>query len=244
MVKKKKPPLISIIIPTLNAAKYLQTALDSVISNAYPAKELIVVDGCSVDETVQVIKRNQAFIASWISEPDNGIYDAMEKGVQLAKGDWIYFLGADDKLVNCLEEVSKHLRNPKRIYYGNSYFLTSNTVYDGKFTWVKLLKKNICHQSIFYPRAVFSEYKFDPQYKVLGDYDLNIRCWAENKYKFVYIPVLVGIYNDSGFSAIDGGVDYMRIRQNTVETFFHRQLKIRRFFRRILRNLKPTNLCV
>lgn len=59
-----------------------------------------------MDETVQVIKRNQANIASWISEPENGIYDAVEKGVNLSKGDWIYFLGADDKLVNCLLETN------------------------------------------------------------------------------------------------------------------------------------------
>ena len=214
------------------------------ISNAYPAKELIIVDGCSVDETIQVIKRNQAYITTWISEPDNGIYDAMEKGVNLSNGDWIYFLGADDKLVNCLDVVSKCLRNPKRIYYGNSYFLSRNIVYDGIFTWEKLAKKNICHQSIFYPRAVFSDYKYDPEYKVLGDYDLNLRCWAENKYKFVYIPVLVAIYNDRGFSAIQGRVDYMRIRQNTVETVFHRQLRIRKFLRRVLRNVKLTILCV
>lgn len=235
-------PLISIIIPTLNAANFLQTAVNSVMSNSYPSKELIIVDGGSTDETVQIIKENEAVLSRWISEPDNGIYEAMEKGVHLAKGDWIYFLGADDKLVNCLDVVSKYLRNPKRIYYGNSYFLTSNIVYDGKFTWKKLAKKNICHQSIFYPRAVFSDYKFDPEYKVLGDYDFNIRCWADNKYKFVFIQVLVAIYNDSGFSAVNGGVDYMRIRQNTVETFFHRQLKFRRLFRRVLRNFKLTTL--
>lgn len=230
--------LISIIIPTMNAASCLQIAVDSVVTNSYPSKELIIVDGGSTDETIRIIKKNEAVVSRWISEPDNGIYDAMEKGVKIAKGDWIYFLGADDRLVNCLDVVSKYLQNPKRIYYGNSYFTNRNVVYDGMFTWEKLTKKNICHQSIFYPRTVFSEYKFDPKYKVLGDYDFNIRCWAQKKYKFVYMPLLVAIYNDSGFSAVDGGVDYVRIRQNTVEIFFQRQLQFRRFFRKVLRNLK------
>ena len=89
-------PRVSIITVTYNAEPLLERTLQSVLSQRYADKEIVVVDGQSSDGTVAVIKRHAAAIQSWVSEPDKGIYDAMNKGVRMATGDWILFMNAGD----------------------------------------------------------------------------------------------------------------------------------------------------
>lgn len=89
-------PRVSIITVTYNAEPLLERTLQSVLAQRYADKEIVVVDGQSSDGTVAVIKRHAAAIQSWISEPDKGIYDAMNKGVRMATGDWILFMNAGD----------------------------------------------------------------------------------------------------------------------------------------------------
>src|SRR5690606_10153742 len=93
-------PLISIIIPTYNSAKTLRQALTSVVGQTYKKIEVLIIDGCSNDDTLVIVQSYAAEDSrlKWVTEPDNGIYDAMNKGIQLAKGEWLYFLGSDDKL--------------------------------------------------------------------------------------------------------------------------------------------------
>lgn len=99
--------LITIIIATFNAGKYLQSCLDSIIPQLNKDIELIIVDGGSSDRTVEIIKNNQQYFKQWISEPDKGIYDAWNKGIKVANGEWIMFIGADDELLP--EAISKYL---------------------------------------------------------------------------------------------------------------------------------------
>ena len=89
-------PRVSIITVTYNAEPLLERTLQSVLAQRYADKEIVVVDGQSSDGTVAVIKRHAAAIQSWVSEPDRGIYDAMNKGVRMATGDWILFMNAGD----------------------------------------------------------------------------------------------------------------------------------------------------
>lgn len=89
-------PRVSIITVTYNAESLLERTLQSVLVQRYADKEIVVVDGQSSDGTVAVIKRHAAAIQSWVSEPDKGIYDAMNKGVRMATGDWILFMNAGD----------------------------------------------------------------------------------------------------------------------------------------------------
>src|SRR5688572_22673033 len=89
-------PLVSVVTVTFNAARTLQATIDSVVKQDYPRLEHIVVDGGSTDGTVDIIRANALRLASWSSEPDGGIYDAMNKGAAKATGDWVIFLNADD----------------------------------------------------------------------------------------------------------------------------------------------------
>lgn len=93
-----KTPLISIIIPTYNCENTFTIALKSVLSQDLEEKEIIIVDGGSSDGTLDLLNKYDQQIDYWISEPDNGIYDALNKGIDLANGEWLYFLGSDDKL--------------------------------------------------------------------------------------------------------------------------------------------------
>jgi cellulose synthase/poly-beta-1,6-N-acetylglucosamine synthase-like glycosyltransferase len=101
-------PLITIITSTYNAAEYLPRTIKSVREQTYTNIEWIIVDGNSKDNTVELIRQNEDVIDYWVSEPDSGIYDAWNKGVSLANGDWIAFLGAGDSYkpdaINVFEE--------------------------------------------------------------------------------------------------------------------------------------------
>ncbi len=103
-------PPISIIIVTYNAAKTLQASLDSIYRQKYPAIEIVMIDGASTDNTVEIIKQNADNLSYWVSEKDAGIYDAMNKGIKHATGNWIYFLGADDVLFDGFSDLAAELK--------------------------------------------------------------------------------------------------------------------------------------
>ena len=193
-----KQPLISIITVVFNGASTIENTFASVFSQDFVDFEYIVVDGGSKDDTVEIIKRNESKLACWVSEPDNGVYDAMNKAVRLAKGRWIYFLGADDVLYNVLAKMASYLVDETTIYYGDVFRPLAKRRYDGKFSAIKLSFRNICHQSIFYPRYVFEKYSYDLKYPLFADYELNLRCYSDCDLRFVYVPLTVAVFNDYG----------------------------------------------
>ena len=107
--KENNYPLISIITVVLNNSSHLQKTLNSIFNQKYQNYELIVIDGKSTDGTVDIIKKNKKKIDKWISEKDKGIYDAFNKGMNLAKGDYIGFVNSDDILLpNALKYLVKY----------------------------------------------------------------------------------------------------------------------------------------
>jgi len=194
-------PLVSIIIPTYNSEKTIKKTLDSVVLIKKKEYELIIIDGKSKDETLNILKDYNNIIDKMISEPDQGIYDAMNKGVNIAEGKWIYFLGSDDILTKDFNDFTKQLKKENTIYYGNVFFGNINKIYDGYFNKYKLTRRNICQQSIFYPRKIFEEYYFNTEYKVLADYYLNILLYSDFNYRFEYIDKVICLYSNSGFSS-------------------------------------------
>jgi len=180
----------------------IEDTILSVVSQEYPNIEFIIIDGCSTDGTLEIIKRFRDKIDVFISEPDNGIYDAMNKGISLSTGEFIYFLGADDVLTNntVIKNIVCNIETTYEIYYGNVIFKTSHSVYDGKFSQLKIVNRNISHQSIFYPRVVFDEFLFDLNYPILADYNLNLQLFNHTRFKFKYVPLVVAIFNDNGVS--------------------------------------------
>jgi len=208
-------PLISIIIATFNAEKSIEQTILSVINQSYTLIEFIIIDGGSTDKTVDIIKKYDEKISYWVSEPDAGVYDAMNKGAKVSNGKWIYFLGAGDIMCNVLHKLVSNFTDTDIIYYGDVYKLDELKIYDGHFTPYKLAVKNICHQAIFYPASVFKKYNYDLKYRMLADHALNMRCSGDNNLGFKYLPVIVCLYEGDGLSALN--LDY---------TFFNDKLSI------------------
>lgn len=189
---------ISIVTVVFNGIKTLESAILSVVCQNYNNIEFIIIDGGSTDGTLDIIKKYEDKITFWQSEPDKGIYDAMNKGLDKASGDWLMFLGCDDLLLNVIDQVVSIMKNKSTIYYGNSFFNKELLIYDGKFNGFKLSKRNICHQAIFYPKLAYKKKNYDLRYKLLSDYSYNIICYGDSELNFEYIPVLVSIFNQYG----------------------------------------------
>jgi glycosyltransferase involved in cell wall biosynthesis len=196
-------PLISVIIVVLNRITTLENSIKSVVNQQYNNVELIIIDGGSSDGSLDIIRSYDHYIDYWTSEPDSGVYHAMNKGAGLACGEWLYFLGSDDILLDCLHKVAHCLIDNKTVYYGDVYLPTSHRLADGKFDYYKLMTKNIPHQATFYPRGVFKNYLYNTTYFSSADYDLNLRCYCDKNISYAYIPILIAIYEDtSGLSTL------------------------------------------
>jgi glycosyltransferase involved in cell wall biosynthesis len=196
------PPLLSIVTVVLNGAETLERAFKSVFDQGFGDLDYVVIDGGSTDGTLEIIRRYESRIGYWRSEPDDGLYDAMNKGVRAARGRWVLFLGADDVLVARLGEIASMLTDERTIYYGDVYMPRRQQIYDGPFSAYKIMFANICHQAIFYPRRVFELHRFDTRYRLWADHALNIACYGDKRLRFVYIGKLVCLFNDhSGATA-------------------------------------------
>jgi glycosyltransferase involved in cell wall biosynthesis len=232
-------PLISIITVVLNGAASLEKTFESVFSQDFKNYEYIVIDGGSVDGSVEIIKKHASKLKFWLSESDGGIYHAMNKGLEVASGKWVYFLGSDDYMYNCLTEVAQYLKEDDTIYYGDVYRPILMRKYDGEFSSYKLACRNICQQSIFYPRKVWDKYSFNLTYRIFADYDFNIRCSADTDIHYKYIPVMVSIFNDKdGLSCTGKDKEFdqdrlLLIRDNFSSSIYQRvwiRMKLIKFF--------------
>ena len=198
---RKFPPLVSVIIVVYNGAHTVEAALRSVLSQDPTMVECIVIDGGSTDGTVSLLQRLDAEIDLWLSEPDGGIYDAMNKGAALARGRLIYFLGADDVMLTKVSEIAHLLQDPSTLYYGNVLWSTDRRIYDGPFSGWKLARRNICHQAIFYPTQLVQQWKFNTEYRMLADWEFNLKCFSDKAIRLEYIPHTIALYSMEGASA-------------------------------------------
>lgn len=231
-------PLLTIITVVFNGAAFLEKALNSVFDQDFKDFEYIVIDGGSTDGTIEIIKKFASRLKYWVSERDEGVYHAMNKGLKVAKGRWVYFLGADDCMYNCLNEVVKYLKDENVIYYGDVYRPTLMRKYDGKFSAYKLACRNICQQSIFYPRKIWNKYSFNLQYHIFADYDFNIRCFFDRASRFDYIPVVIAHYNDSdGLSCNERDEEFEKDKLKIVRNYFSNSIYKRIWFRTMLINI-------
>jgi glycosyltransferase involved in cell wall biosynthesis len=192
-------PRVSIIIVVLNGAKTLRRAIESVVNQTYDRTELMIIDGGSTDGTQEIIEHYADRTAYFVSQKDSGIYDAMNHALRKCDGDWCLFLGCDDVLIDCLHLVANHLKDRDAIYYGNVIWRSTGQIYDGRFSTFKLVYRNICHQSIFYPKRLFNK-QYDTRYKLLADYKYNIELWGSGV-PFNYLNYIVADYNDRGSAA-------------------------------------------
>lgn len=187
---------ITIIIATYNAGKYLQKCLDSIIPQKNELAELIIIDGGSKDNTIEIIRNNQQYLSYWISEPDHGIYDAWNKGIIKAKGEWIMFLGADDLLLpESLDALVKYIKQNSRdldIISSKLDYVTENGShirYIGEpWNWekFKMSKMSFAHPGMLHSSKLFARNGlFDTTFKICGDSEFFLRTQGNMTAGFV-----------------------------------------------------------
>lgn len=189
MTTEIEPPLLTVIVAVFNGQATIQQCINSVAQQTYPRKELIIIDGGSKDGTADFLKLNNEKISYWISEPDQGIYHAWNKGLEHAQGEWICFLGADDQFadIHVLQNVEEKLESsyPEyKIIYGQVKMINALGAEIAQLGahWNKVknrfLNGTYCLPTpgVFHHRSVFSDYgKFDQSYVIAGDYELLLR---------------------------------------------------------------------
>jgi len=202
--------LISIIIATYNAAETLELSFQSIFAQANSKYELLVIDGGSTDNTVEIIKKYESNISYWISEPDNGIYDAWNKGIAKASGDWIMFLGADDQLIH--DALNSYLQfMNQNVKDGNFDFISSRVQMidkNGKpirikgwpFEWPLFLKEmTVAHPGALHSKKLFQRYgEFDTRYKIVGDYEFLLR--PGDSLKALFMDKVTVLMSEGGVS--------------------------------------------
>ena len=196
---------ISIITITYNSASYLPDTIGSIRAQSYPNLEFIVVDGGSNDGTLDIIKSNADIITKWVSEPDNGISDAFNKGIRMATGDVIGIINSDDMLAaNALSTINARIEADTDVFYGNvenfgddidKTYVTKPGELSGLYVSMTLI-----HPAVFVRKSAYDKYGvFNLDYKCCMDRDLLLRMYS-NGAKFQYVDETLARYRHGGIN--------------------------------------------
>lgn len=193
----------SIIIPTFNSGAVLSRALDSIVNQTFTDWEILIMDSASTDNTIEVAQSYNDSRIQIYSGPDKGIYDAMNKGIKKAQGEWLYFLGSDDYLLNekVFDAIFSYPIEKYDVVYGDVEAKQLNTLHHGEWN-MSNINYNRCHQGIFYRNTIFDKiglYNLD--FPIWADYDLNLRWFFSKKIHHLYLPIIIAHYSDGGYSS-------------------------------------------
>ena len=188
------PIKISIITVTLNSARNLENLIKSVIPHISNKVEFIIIDGQSKDSTIDIIKKYSKFLYHWESSYDQGIYDAFNKGIKVARGEFVCFVGSDDIL---LDNYSKVYLNSVNENNRNNFFsskaVIKNKIIGKNFCWSQLKKGMIAiHPGSLHKKSLFRDYGFyNTSYRIASDYDFLVRCGSSLKNFFINEPTII-----------------------------------------------------
>jgi glycosyltransferase involved in cell wall biosynthesis len=226
-------PKISVITITFNAEEMLKRTAETVLEQTYGNIEYLIVDGGSDDQTLTIINNLEKDFSAkhipffWISEPDKGIYDAMNKGMKMASGDYFWFMNAGDIIASqdCLENIFKNIPEENGVktilpdfIYGETMIVRESGQIMGsrrlkapdKLDWKSFrMGMLVCHQSMLVKREIASD--FNLTYKYSGDFDWSIGCLRKADY----------IYNSRQIIShfLDGGVSKKKMKASLKERF-------------------------
>ena len=180
-------PLISLIIPTLNNAPTIKSTIQSLIEQSYKNIEIIIIDGRSDDGTIDIINNflpngqpDKTQIKICLNEKDGGIYDAMNKGIEQSNGEWLLFIGGDDRLYDedILSEIFSNDLSGNNLVYGNVVY-DNKILHKASFGKMLFLKNTIHQQGAFFNKKCFDDFRFNTNYKILADYELNLLLYKK-----------------------------------------------------------------
>lgn len=212
-------PLVSIITACLNSEKTIEQTIQSVIDQTYPNIEYIIIDGGSTDGTLEIINKYADHVKKWISEPDRGVYDGMNKGILCSTGEILYFLNSGDYIYNTkiIENIVEDFSS-ENIFgvYGNVEVQNDRrkkkVIRGCKVSYNKLLFRHICHQALFVRRFLFDEIGlFSTSFKLASDHEFIIKSIKKYPDNFRYIDEILATYRDGGMSCKN--MDKMKIEE-------------------------------
>lgn len=193
----------SIIVVSLNTKESFLNTINSIKKQKFENYEVIVVDGKSSDGTIELIKEIKDEKFKYIIEKDTGIYDAMNKGIKLSKGDWIIFLNSGDEFYNqdILKEVSIKETKNYNVIYADTVINNGSFQYKAKATNFtnRTFLMPFCHQSTFVRRALIDKFKFDLKYEISSDFNFFMQCSKQNE-KFFNLNMIISKTLSGGFS--------------------------------------------
>lgn len=245
-------PKISVITVVYNGKNDIESTILSVINQTYYNIEYIIIDGGSTDGTQDVIKKYQDKISFWISEPDIGIYDAMNKGAAIAKGEWLSFMNAGDSFYN-EKTIEKVFLND----FSNTDIIYGSVNCTNKYESLVILPKPLldienhmffCHQSSFVRTEVFMRFKFNLKFKIAADYELFYTLYKE-KFRFKEILECISVFEaDNGVSSRNFHTlkrEFLLINKKwekpVYRCLFYADIALLRIST-ILKNILPTNI--
>ncbi len=244
-----KSPTFSIITVCKNAVNTIEKTVHSIINQSYPDIEYVIIDGESSDGTLELIKKYDSHITQVISEKDDGIYDAMNKGVHNMHGDFALFVNADDYLFNdtVISRVANAIKKtpPADVFFGDVIIYHKDT---GKASlWNPRERDTLSmyigafpHQATFYQKDAFEKNGlFDSSFRIAGDYDWAVRGFVKNKLVFRKIDILISVFAKGGISTQESFQTINRCeKQRVIDTYFSDYDKIRYGVGKFLRKNK------
>lgn len=207
-----KIPTLSIVTVNLNNKTGLQTTSDSIVSQIYKDFEWIVIDGGSIDGSKEIIEKYQDKLSYWCSEPDAGIYNAMNKGIKHAKGEWLLFLNSGDRLYDksTLSSIVFPDNNIDIIYgvmhrFSEKGCVNNENMMKNRLHWSDFLLDGLPHQSTFIRRSLFNKIGlYDESLKAVSDWKFFIKAIVYNKTQYRFIQQDIAIYEGQGISDFIG----------------------------------------
>lgn len=224
-------PKLTIITINLNNKAGLQKTMESVFAQNFTDYEYIIIDAGSTDGSKELIEKNQNKLVYWVSEKDEGIYNAMNKGIAKAQGDLVVFLNSGDYYVS--DNLLLYAAN--RIDIGKADVFFCSFIFDNPvsniivvsddsgntYDW-DLQNSNFPHPATFYKRSIFSTIgMFDENYKILGDFDWNARALINHRVAFQYVNLITAFFRADGVSNAANHVNTFEHEKNIIlSTYF------------------------
>lgn len=211
---------ISIVTVSFNCASIIEDTLKSVIGQSYSNLEYIIIDGSSMDNTLNIVNVHSEKIAKIISEPDKGIFDAMNKALQYVTGDYVLFLNAGDRFVNnhVVADIFEGKDYSADLIYGDTYIETvygyklskANAIYDKNPSAIDMVfvAQGFCHQSLFTKVPVLKNIGFNLAYPLGADYDTTAKVYFQGNHELFYVGFPIAVFDDR-----QGGASHNRIKQ-------------------------------